>query len=470
MGSWGSSLLVHTGPLILLGLWTTVIRQAPPRLESLAIVTAGDEPTVEPTHEHEPESDLNLSLQSIAAPATAELSPAPELGLDDATPAPPSPTAAIAAGPTPSEVDVRSTLDRQTGSGFEGRAAAAKATLVRLRGGTEASEAAVARGLRWLAAHQRPDGSWNFNHQEGACQGTCRDPGGEHTTTGATALALLPFLGAGHTHRAGEFKQQVHDGLYYLTSRMTVTPQGGDLQEGTMYAQGLATIALCEAYALTGDRQYEKVAQRAVDFVLFAQDKTGGGWRYFPGQLGDMSVTGWQFMALKSGQLAYLRVPGQAVSDAVRFLDGAQAADGARYGYRAPDDDDDTMSAVGLLCRMYTGWDRTHPALRSGVERLAERGPSKDNLYYDYYATQVLHHWDGPLWKSWNDVMREWLIATQAREGHEAGSWHFPGETAQVHVVTKAGGRLYSTALAIMTLEVYYRHMPLYTPVAFGDF
>lgn len=462
--------MLHALLLVILGLWTTVVIEQPPAPKPLAIVTAADEPAVQAADEIQQQADVDLSLESTPVPPTAELAHAPSLGLDHGTPAPPNPAAAVATGAAPSDLDIRSTLDQQTGSGFEGRAADAKATLVRLRGGTGASEAAVARGLRWLAAHQQKDGGWSFDLRKGACQGACGDSGSEHSTTGATALALLPFLGAGYTHRAGDYKLVVGDGLYYLTSRMTVTPQGGDLQEGTMYAQGLGTIALCEAFAMTGDRQYEQVAQRALDFVLFAQDKGGGGWRYFPGQLGDTSVTGWQFMALKSGQLAYLRVPGVAIRDAVRFLDSVQADHGARYGYRAPSTDEDTMTAVGLLCRMYTGWPREHEALRRGVEHLSRRGPSRDNIYYNYYATQVLHHWDGPLWKTWNEAMRESLIAAQAQNGHEAGSWHFPGETAQVNVVARAGGRLYSTALAIMTLEVYYRHMPLYTRLAFGEF
>jgi len=77
-------------------------------------------------------------------------------------------------------------------------------------------------------------------------------------------------------------------------------------------------------------------------------------------------------------------------------------------------------------------------------------------MYYNYYATQVLHHWQGPEWKRWNVQMRDHLIATQAGRGHESGSWYFSGGRGDV------GGRLYNTAMAVMTLEVYYRYMPLY--------
>ena len=77
-------------------------------------------------------------------------------------------------------------------------------------------------------------------------------------------------------------------------------------------------------------------------------------------------------------------------------------------------------------------------------------------MYYNYYATQVMHHWGGPEWDRWNNVMREHLIRTQIRDGHATGSW----DVADRH--GSLGGRLYMTTLALLTLEVYYRHLPLY--------
>jgi hypothetical protein len=341
------------------------------------------------------------------------------------------------------------------GGGVEGRSSEARGKLLALYGGTPQSEAAVARGLAWLAEHQLPDGSWRLNfHLAPRCEGKCANPGNVGSTTASTALALLPFLGAGSTHERGEYQKVVRRGLYYLCSRMRITPDGGDLQEGTMYAQGLATLALCEAYAMSGDESLRPFAQQAIDFIVHAQHH-GGGWRYLPGQAGDTTSFGWQLMALKSGQLAGLRVPSPTMSLASKFLDSVQAEGGANYGYQRPAIDP-TMSAIGLLCRMYLGWPRDHDGLTRGVEYLDELGPSANNMYYNYYATQVLHHYEGPYWKPWNEILREHLIATQARKGHETGSWYFE----EPH--TKTAGRLYNTAMAIMILEVYYRHMPLY--------
>ena len=107
-----------------------------------------------------------------------------------------------------------------------------------------------------------------------ACENLCRNPGAEKSTTGATALALLPFYGAGYTHKDGPYAEQVNHGLYYLCGRMLVTPQGGDLQEGTMYAQGISTIVLCEAYAMSKDEKLRPFAQNALNFILIRTGQT----------------------------------------------------------------------------------------------------------------------------------------------------------------------------------------------------
>ena len=340
------------------------------------------------------------------------------------------------------------------GGGLEGRSR--RQSIAFSRGATPESEAAVERGLNWLVAHQFNNGSWHFDFTQdgGACNGYCRNPGTNGSSTGATAMALLAFYGAGYTHRAGPHQEPLNRGLYYLVRRMLQTEHGGDLQEGTMYAQGLSTIALCEAYAMSGDEDLRPYAEQAIRFILYAQDKKGGGWRYSPGEPGDTTMHGWQLMALKSASLAGLSVPSPAWHRAGDFLDSVQADGGAAYGYRTPQRLP-TTSAVGLLCRMYMGWDKRE-ALARGVSNLERAGPSKTNIYYDYYATQVMHHYGGSPWKRWNAKMRDYLIATQAAVGHEAGSWHFEDQHGDV------GGRLYTTAMAVMTLEVYYRYMPLY--------
>ncbi len=342
-----------------------------------------------------------------------------------------------------------------SGGGLEGRDPKKRREIVLQRGGSEATEKAVERGLRWLAAHQMPNGGWDFDHRKANCPGLCRNPGSHGCTTAATSLALLAFLGAGYTHRDGPYQETVHRGFYYLLSRGVKAARGIDFMEGTMYGHGLAAIALSEAYAMTGDPLLKQYAQAAIDFIVYAQDKTGGGWRYQPGQPGDSTVTGWQLMALRSGQMAGLNVPSPSLVLAWKFLDSVQTEQGALYGYMDPAPRRST-SAIGLLCRMYLGWRPEHPALRRGIAYVDQWGPSEDDIYYNYYAAQLMHHWGGQEWKRWNGRMRDFLVRTQATQGHEAGSWYFDGQH------TRVGGRLFSTAAATMTLEVYYRYMPLY--------
>ncbi len=156
------------------------------------------------------------------------------------------------------------------GGGMGGRSPERRAQLVGSGGGSAASEEAVERGLKWLLAHQHQDGSWSFSFDGPPCDNLCRNPGSETSTTAATALALLPFYGAGYTHKEGPYTEQVNKGLYYLGTKMLITPQGGDLREGDdrggSYAQGLASIALCEAYAMSKDSTSPYAQMQSISF------------------------------------------------------------------------------------------------------------------------------------------------------------------------------------------------------------
>lgn len=326
------------------------------------------------------------------------------------------------------------------------------------RGGSAASEAAVERGLAWLARHQAEDGSWRFDLSNCRCDGACRDPGTVSSTTAATGIALLPFLGAGHTHVEGAHRETVNRGIYYLMSRMRPTPRGGDLSEGTMYGHGVATLALAEALGMTRDEALATYVRDAVRFIETAQDQHGGGWRYLPGQPGDTTVTAWQLAALKSATLAGVAVPSPTMDGICRFLDRVQVRRGEAYGYQSPQARPCT-SAVGLLCRLYTGWPE-EATLDRGLVALAKAGPDPDAVYLNFYLSQALLQRDHPLWPRWNARNRDQLVARQATHGHEAGSWFFADHD------TAPGGRLAHTALAVLTLEVYYRLLPIYRPEA----
>jgi hypothetical protein len=370
------------------------------------------------------------------------------------------------------------------GSGFSGRGSGMKSLMLQEAGGNDASEAAVGKALEWLAQRQQKDGTWNFDHRRGPKAGRGDSPGDAViAVNGATAIALLPFLGAGITHKEGKYKQTVQQGLLALGRRMKRERFGGSFHEpeGSMYSHGLASIVLCEAYGMTNDKTLIPFAQQSLNFIVYAQDPAGGGWRYNPREPGDTSVVGWQLMALKSGRMAFLQAPDSTFTNANRFLDFVADKDGALYGYDQAYkvDNPETATifegngspstvAVGALCRMYLGAKKDDPKIVKSVEWIANIGPqisgADGNMYFNYYATQVMRQYGGDHWKNWNVKMRDALVQSQQKEGIEAGSWFFRGELG-----SEKGGRLYSTAMSTMVLEVYYRHMPLYQSAASED-
>jgi hypothetical protein len=362
--------------------------------------------------------------------------------------------------------------------GFGGRSAATKEQMVQEGGGTAASEAAVGLGLRWLALHQAEDGHWAldaFPHhaREGpgavGKRSTCNCGGeGMRNDTAGTAFGVLPFLAAGVTHRSGnkmreDYTKTVDSALKYLMKHQE--SRSGDFGGG-MYAHGLATIALCEAYGLSADQSLKSSAQKGLDFIVAAQDPGSGGWRYTPRSGGDTSVVGWEVMAIKSGQMAGLKVPTPTLDGATKWLDSVQTADGGGYKYVPENNETPTMTAVGLLCRQYLGWSPRNPGLLNGVGRLAKSAPGTpgqiNSMYFNYYATQVMHHMGGGDWAGWNPRMRDALVRSQdqgraPKRPHQLGSWSPEGD---LH--GPQGGRLMQTSLSLLTLEVYYRHLPLY--------
>ena len=330
--------------------------------------------------------------------------------------------------------------------------------LLKKFGGTAASESAVHLALEWLKNHQRRDGSWNFNDIE-----QCSDPGDVDNAVGATSYALLVFLGAGQTHRRGTYKRQVKAGVEFIVRNGQIVPAGGDFrgpghrEHDGFYVHGAAAMVLCEALKMTRDRRLRQAAQAAINFIVNAQDPRGGGWRYEPQEPGCTSVTGLQLTALISAQKAKIEVPRRTLEGITHFLDGVQSDGGARYGYRAEEPDyRSSCTAIALLCRIYLGWDRDNESLIRGIALLDDKGPSS-NLYYCYYATQVLRNWGGEEWERWNAFMREELIRTQSIDGPEKGSW----DPRDRSITSKAGGRLFTTCLAALTLEVYYRYVPI---------
>jgi hypothetical protein len=336
-------------------------------------------------------------------------------------------------------------------------------------GATKESEQAVAAALNWLARHQLHGGNWSLaNFQQGCTDATCTGKGSTNSDAAATAMALLPFLAAGQTHREnGPYRKNIGAGLAWLMSNQK---PDGDLSAGSsqrMYTHGLTTICLCEAYGLSHDPDVKVAAQTAINFISAAQNPTRGGWWYqgLPDEAGDTSVVGWQIMALKSGIMAGLKVPPATLAGAQKWLEStAHGKAGGLFAYNTQSGPSASMTSVGLLCSQYLGMKRGDPAMVEGVGFLMspDQLPAieRRNIYYWYYATQVLHNVPGPDWDNWNRKMRKLLITTQAKKGCAKGSWA-PAEPVKDQW-GDAGGRIMMTSLSALTLEVYYRYLPLY--------
>jgi hypothetical protein len=338
------------------------------------------------------------------------------------------------------------------------------------KGATRASERAVGAALNWLYRHQTPQGKWSIDFQRQCKGGKCSGPGFVKSDSAATALALLPFLAAGQTHKSkGPYQQTISKGLIWLVKQQR---SDGDLSGGCaqpMYAHGMATIALCEAYGMTRDEHLGMAARRAVEYVERAQNESTGGWRYEPGDPGDTSVFGWQIMALKSAQLAGLPVNSIAFDRGQRWLHSvAKGEHLGLYSYQPYQQVTPTLTAVGMLCRQYMGIDPKDAGLLEGKRSLLENLPDNNlarNTYYWYYATLVMHNFMDSDWDTWNRKMRRALIETQVREGCATGSWDPDKPSADTW--GRNGGRLMTTSFSALVLEVYYRYLPLFKTDSF---
>ena len=338
-------------------------------------------------------------------------------------------------------------------------------------GGTKATERAVSGGLSWLARHQNADGSWSFDGHAQHCKDAgCTCEGTTKSDPGATAFALVPFLAAGQTHQSkGPYQKTISQGIESLgqTAKADGNLYGKTAGNPRMYVQGVATIVLCEAYGMTKDQRLRAPAQKAVEFICRSQHPELGGWHYSPvgepSGVGDLSVVGWQLMALKSAKMAGLEVPPLVLEKAQKYLKSVSKGEAGGLGcYMTDREPTEAMTSVLLLSKQFLGAQRTDPAMQEGLKYMMERLPGETtrNSYYFYYATQAMHNMPGREWDEWNRATRKYLIETQEKKGCASGSWN--PELPTKDPWADAGGRLLMTSINTLNLEVYYRFLPLY--------
>ncbi len=420
-----------------------------PGTQADAAPTLGTGPTAADTRDLKPPS---LAVRGQAGPSGSGR-------LDSVQ----SSTASV--GPPVLPLSRRRSVENQVPAIYRLRVAPDRSRIAQAHGATPQTEEAVKAALAWLAKTQATDGHWDARtHSAGRellVAGRDRQGAGIRADTGLTGLALLAFLASGHTHQDGLYQDNVRRGLEYL-----IRLQGADGNLGGkastyafMYCHAMAACAMSEAYGMTGDPGLRRPVQRAVTYTLTAQDPSGGGWRYNPGDPGDTSQLGWQLMALRSAELAGIPIPAKARQGALKYLDEASSGQyGGLAGYRPVEAPSRAMTAEALVCRTFLGMTPANPAAKEAADYLMGElpGDGPKNLYYWYYGTLGMYYLQGTHWNRWNAALQRTLTANQRKTGPQAGSWD--PDT----VWGGYGGRVYSTALATLCLEVYYRFLPLY--------
>lgn len=317
-------------------------------------------------------------------------------------------------------------------------------------GGSQATEAAVDKALAYLASKQSEDGRWDLGANGGKAG---------HEVS-ATAFALLAYYGRGERHDIEcRYRDTVARGLKWLLSQQNAAT--GDLrgpkpQTHGMYDHGIGSLALIEAYGVTKDQELRPRAMAAIDFIVEAQHSEGG-WRYKPGDPGDLSVSGWMVMALGSAEMSGLPVPEKTRKGVVKFLDYISGGQhGGSYGYDKPPgkggSKTNALLAVGFFCSQLTGASANSPKAFESSLSLDKSGFQVSDIYSAYYGTLAAYQHQGPVWRKWMESMQKTFIETQAADG----SWTANGPHASTM------GPLIGTALTTLCLEAHYRYTPLY--------
>jgi len=451
---WGLSAVVHTLVLLVLAGW--YVRA--PRIEELF-------PPIIISFVPPPPKQKPLDISSQVSPEPPTLEPQlEEVELDE-----------IIDEPAIAELERQGKARLLAVEGpFAARSASGRARAMEGGGATKGSENAVNLGLLWLSTHQLSTGAWRTDNE----MARWADPG-------ITGLATLAFLGAGHTHRKGRYRYNVARAIAYIKQEQDtegcIGRKGPKKRTGHMYCHGICTLALVEAYAMTKDPLLREPAARAVDFISTSQNSTGG-WRYYYNSSdADSSVSGWMVMALRSARLAGIYVPDRTFAGARKFFDSVTNRERGYTSYMPGlQPSSPALVAVGLLCNQYLGTPADDPYVtlaskainkfppkwldisrrdRMGLDNLPARQPGANSFYFWYYANLALHQRRGDEWDTWHPQVRDTLIKAQVRGGKDEGSWPPLSRWAL------RGGRVYSTAIAILTLEVYYRYAPMYREV-----
>ena len=307
---------------------------------------------------------------------------------------------------------------------------------------------AIDKALVLLASTQDREGAWTANNRKNPA---------------ISALAVMAFLSAGHIPGEGKYGDNVKRGIEFVMRAQA--PNGLIASDGSyeMYQHGICTLMLAEVVGMTDGKLADEVKaklERAVQIVLKAQRKTGyhrGGWRYrVYGTDGDISVTGWQLMALRAAKNLGCDVPPGAIEDAVEFIN--RCHDSYTGGYRYQPGSRLTLACTGtsILALELCGkqFHRSETSLKAGAFLLKnDLSRSQAHYYYGiYYCSQAMFQLGDNYWNSFRTRLHEQLLPNQ----NPNGSW-----TGRVSDDLQ-GGPSYCTSMAVLALTVEYRFLPIY--------
>jgi hypothetical protein len=323
-------------------------------------------------------------------------------------------------------------------------------------GGTPECELAVSKALAYLKTKQNPDGSW-----------------GTQFKGAMTGFALLCYFGRCETPDSPFYGENVMKGILYLIELSQKNKYGmfteQTEQTGSAYEHGIACYALGEMYTLArlGNKNLpgmREAFENGVKVIIENQNKAGS-WDYYGKNItagsgvstrNDLSVTGWQYQALKSAKLGNVNIPNlhTSIDKAVKYMESLQTKDGG-YGTlnREAAYNQWNLTGTAALGLQTLGHGKTaslNKAVKFADGFFHQEPPNwKDaNLYSWYYYAQMFFQAGGPIWKYWNETALPEILNNQDKEG----SWT-NGRAAA------GGNKVYSTALCTLMLEVYYRYL-----------
>jgi len=321
---------------------------------------------------------------------------------------------------------------------------------------------AIKNGLIWLANSQEADGGfWDCD----------KHGGGQLYDDGVTGLALWAFLSAGHGDRDELYGKTVREGLAYLLRGQQIDGALGTRATHSFQTlHACATIAMAEAWILTRNPRYKRALWAAVDFVEAARNPHGA-WRYEPrGGENDTHVTTWMATVLRLADLGGFAVDPAAYRGAAWWIDKMTDRSYGQTGYNYPGgaparpeglqdtfppENSHAMTAAAVWSRYLLGGSMLEDRVCKTSVRLCADLPPKwrlghTDLYYFHFGTLAMFQAGGSAWKKWDSALQKALLRAQ----RDDGVWPANG------VWGKEGGRIYSTAMAVLSLLVPYRYPP----------